>query len=218
MNGSVAEAARSRDPDRVALHRRALRLAWFVVAWDLIEGAVAVTAGLAASSVALVGFGIDSAIEVFAAAVVVRHLRDPRRIGQARALRLLAASFFLLAAYVVFESVRDLIGREQPDPSLAGIVLNAVALAVMVPVAVLQRRVGGRLRSGLLIAQSRETWISNSLSVTLLLGLGANAWLDWWWADPAAALVVAAVAVQSGWTTWREADEGGRGAQGDERR
>lgn len=196
------------DRDAEALRRRGLRLAWFVVVWDLVEGVVSVTAGLAANSIALVGFGIDSGIEVFAAAVVVRHLRDPRRTGQSRALRLLAVSFFLLAAYVAFESGRDLIAREQADPSPAGIALNTVALAVMVPVALMQRRLGRRMGSPVLVAQSRETWISNSLSVTLLLGLGANAALAWWWADPAAALVVAAVAAQSGWTTWREVGEG----------
>lgn len=197
------------DRDTEALRRRGLRLAWFVVVWDLIEGGR--LGGRRASR------ELDRArrvrhrlgIEVFAAAVVVRHLRDPRRTSHSRALHLLAVSFFLLAAYVAFESGRDLLAREQADPSLVGIVLNAVALVVMVPVALMQRRLGRRMENQVLVAQSRETWISNSLSVTLLLGLGANAALGWWWADPGAALVVAAVAAQSGWATWREAGEGG---------
>ncbi len=123
-----------------ALRRRGQRLAWLIVVWDIIEGAIAVTAGLAAGSIALIGFGIDSVIEVFAAAVVIWQLRAGPRARQRPALRLIAGSFLALAGYVTYKSISDLIGAERPDTSLVGIGLNVVALAVMIPVAVAQRR------------------------------------------------------------------------------
>ena len=189
------------------LRRRGLRLAWFIVGWDLVEGVIAVAAGLAAGSIALVGFGIDSSIEVFAAAVVIWQLRGGPRARQGRALRLIAISFFVLAAYVAIESARDLITQDKAGESIVGIVLNAVALAVMVPVAISQRRTGKALRNEVLVAQSRETWLSNYLSISLLVGLGLNAVAGVWWADPAVALVVAALAAHSGREAWREARE-----------
>lgn len=190
-----------------ALRRRAQRLAWLIIVWDVIEGTVAVTAGLIAGSIALLGFGIDSTIEVFAAAVIVWQLRAGARARQAPALRLIAGSFLALAAYVTYKSISDLIGGERPDESLVGIALNVVALAVMIPVAVAQRRTARALDNQALLAQSQETWVSNYLSVSLLLGLGLNAALDWWWADPVAALVVAGVAAKAGIDAWREARE-----------
>ncbi|MFI7523935.1 cation transporter [Micromonospora globbae] len=190
-----------------ALRRRAQRLAWLIIVWDVIEGTVAVTAGLIAGSVALLGFGIDSTIEVFAAAVIVWQLRAGARARQAPALRLIAGSFLALSAYVTYKSISDLIGGERPDESLVGIALNVVALAVMIPVAVAQRRTARALDNQALLAQSQETWVSNYLSVSLLLGLGLNAALDWWWADPVAALVVAGVAAKAGIDAWREARE-----------
>ncbi|WP_035696672.1 cation transporter [Glycomyces tenuis] len=193
--------------DEPALIRRGLALAWFIVVWDVIEGVIAVTAGLAAGSIALVGFGIDSAIEVFAASVVIWQLRAGAHARQRPALRAIAVTFYALAAYVAFESIRDLIAQEQADESLIGIVLNLVALAVMVPVAIAQRRTGQALHNPVLVAQSTETWMSNALSLTVLAGLGLNAALGWWWADPAAALVIAALAAHSGRDAWREAAE-----------
>lgn len=193
-----------------ALRRRGLRLAYFIIVWDAIEGIVAVTAGLAAGSIALVGFGIDSAIEVFAASVVVWQLRGGGAEARQRtALRLIALSFFVLAAYVAYESVTDLLAQEKPGESIVGIVLNVVALFAMVPVAIAQRRTGKALRNEVLTAQSQETWISNYLSISLLLGLGANVLFGWWWADPLVALLIAGVAAYSGAETWREAREHG---------
>ncbi|WP_439659409.1 cation transporter [Lentzea sp. HUAS TT2] len=189
------------------LIRRGLALAWLIVFWDVVEGFVAVTAGIAANSIALIGFGIDSAIEVFAASVVIWQLRGGAHARQRPALRALAVTFFALAAYVGFESIRDLVTQDQASESLLGIVLNIVALAVMVPVAVIQRRTGRALGNPVLVAQSSETWMSNALSVTVLAGLGLNATLGWWWADPVVALVVAALAVYSGIETWQEAAE-----------
>lgn len=190
-----------------ALRRRGLRLAWFIVAWDVVEGVVAVTAGLAAGSIALIGFGIDSSIEVFAASVVIWQLRGGPRARQRPALRLIAISFLVLAAYVAFESARDLITEDKAGESIVGIVLNAVALGVMVPIAIAQRRTGKELDNPALVAQSRETWVSNYLSISLLAGLGANAALGWWWADPVVALLVAGIAAWSGIEAWREASE-----------
>ncbi|RKN50302.1 cation transporter [Micromonospora endolithica] len=190
-----------------ALRRRAQRLAWLIIGWDVIEGAVAVTAGLIAGSIALVGFGIDSTIEVFAAAVIVWQLRGGARARQASALRLIAGSFLALSGYVTYKSISDLIDGERPDASLVGIALNVVALAVMIPVAVAQRRTARALDNQAVFAQSQETWVSNYLSVSLLVGLGLNAALGWWWADPVAALVVAGVAAKAGIDAWRESRE-----------
>lgn len=193
--------------ERAGLRRRGLRLAYFIIVWDVVEGIVAVTAGLAAGSIALVGFGIDSSIEVFAAGVVAWQLRAEEERRHGRALRLIAATFAALAVYVTVEAVRDLVTRDAAGESAVGIVLNVVAVAVMVPVALAQRRTGRALDNQVLVAESTETWLSNALSVTVLAGLGLNAAVGWWWADPVAALAVAALAAWSGWDTWRDAQE-----------
>jgi divalent metal cation (Fe/Co/Zn/Cd) transporter len=201
------------EHDTQALKKRALYVAYFIIAWDLIEGIVAVAAGLAADSIALLGFGIDSGIEVFAATVVAWQLRGslqghPGEQGRVKvALRLIALTFFVLAAYVAFESISDLLTQDRAAPSPVGIVLNVVALLVMVPTAIVQRRTGRMLSSAVVIAQSQETWISNYLSISLLVGLGANALFGWWWADPVVALLIAGVAGYSGVEAWREAGE-----------
>lgn len=188
-----------------ALRRRGLRLAWLVVVWDVIEGAVALTAGMAAGSIALVGFGLDSAVEVFAALVVIGQLHG--RTSYTTALRLISGSFFVLAAYVSVKAMLDLLAENRAEDSWAGIALNVLALAVMVPVAIVQDRTGRGLGNEVLVAQSRETWISNYLSISLLVGLGANAIFGWWWADPVAALVISVVAVREGWGAWHESTE-----------
>lgn len=191
-------------PDENTLVRRGLALAWLIVVWDVIEGAVAVTAGLAVQSIALVGFGIDSAIEVFAAAVVIWQLRGGAQARMRPALRMIALSFYVLAAYVAFESARDLITQDKAGESLVGIILNIVALAVMVPVAIAQQRTGRALDNPVLSAQANETWLSNYLSLSLLAGLGLNIAVGWWWADPLVALIVAGLAAKSGHEAWEE--------------
>lgn len=201
-------AASMSERRRQELNRRGLRLAYFTIVWDLVEGAVAVTAGFVAGSIALVGFGIDATIEVFAASVVAWQLKKAesgRR--QSTALRLISVTFFGLAAYVGFESVKDLATQDKPDASIVGIVLNVVALAVMIPVARAKRTTGNELRNDVLIADSSETWLSNYLSASVLVGLGLNASFGWWWADPAVALLVAGLAVRSGVDAWQEASE-----------
>ncbi|GAA3245869.1 cation transporter [Streptomyces labedae] len=190
--------------EEAALVRRGLALAWLIVVWDVLEGGVAVTAGLAAQSIALVGFGIDSAIEVFAAAVVIWQLRGGAQARMRPALRLIALSFYVLAAYVAFESARDLITQDKAGESLVGVILNIVALAVMVPVAIAQQRTGRALGNPVLSAQANETWLSNYLSLSLLAGLGLNITVGWWWADPLVALIVAGLAAKSGHEAWEE--------------
>jgi divalent metal cation (Fe/Co/Zn/Cd) transporter len=192
------------------LRRRGIKLAVLIVVWDVAEGAVAVTAGLAAESIALVGFGIDSSIEVFAALVVLWQLRGGGGRRQGPALRALAATFWVLALYVSVEAVGELVGGSDAGASTVGIVLNVVALAVMLPVAVLQWRIGRQLDNDVLLAQAKETWLSNALSVNVLLGLGLNAALGWAWADPIVALVVAAFAIYAGMDSWSEAGESRR--------
>ena len=206
-DSSAAVAAPRREQE--ALRRRGLQLAWFIVVWDLIEGVVAVTAGLAAGSIALVGFGIDSGIEVFAASVVIWQLRGGAHARQRTALRLISLTFFVLAAYVGFEAIRDLVTADKAEESIVGIVLNVVALAVMVPIALAQKRTGRALGNQTLVAQAQETWLSNYLSISLLVGLGLNAAFGLWWADPAVALVIAAIAVHEGREAWEESSEHG---------
>ena len=191
------------------LRRRAVRLALLIVVWDVIEGAVAVTAGIAAGSIALIGFGIDSCIEVFAALVVLWELRGGGGRRRARALRALGVTFWALAAYVAVEAVGELAGGSDAGTSTVGIVLNLVALAVMIPVAIAQWRVGRGLDNDVVVAQAKETWLSNALSVNVLVGLGLNAAFGWAWADPVVALVVAGFAVYAGADSWREAGEHG---------
>lgn len=155
----------------------------------------------------MVGFGIDSAIEVFAAAAVTRQLRGGAHARQRPALRAIAVTFYALAAYVAFESIRELITQDKAGESLIGIALNVVALIVMIPVALIQMGTARALNNPVLVAQSTETWMSKALSISVLAGLGLNAAFGWWWADPTVALVVAGLAVHSGREAWREAGE-----------
>ncbi len=193
--------------DKQKLEKRGLRFAYFIIGWDFLECLIAVTAGLIAGSIALTGFGIDSAIEVFAASVVIWHLRGAKEERIKPALKLIALSFFILAAYIAIQASIDLITKDRPDPSIVGIWLNTVALVVMIPVAVIQRRTGKKLGNKVLVAQSSETWLSNYLSISLLFGLGLNAAFGWWWADPVVALLLAGVAVYEGKEAWEEASE-----------
>ena len=139
--------------------------------------------------------------------MVIWQLHGGSTARQSPALKAIAATFFILAAYVTFEAVRDLITADQAGESLIGIILNVVALAVMVPVALAQGRTGRALGNPVLVAQSKETWLSNYLSITVLAGLALNSTIGWWWADPIAALFIAAVAVREGTESWEEASK-----------
>lgn len=190
--------------ESTALLRRGELLARLTIAWNVVEALVAVGAGIVAGSIALVGFGLDSLIEVFAASVVLWELRGRDGEREARALRLIGGSFFALALYVTVESVWDLAGGREAETSMVGIVLAAVSLAVMPALAFAKRRVGEAAGSRVLVADSKETLLCAWLSLILLVGLGLNASVGWWWSDPVAALGIAALAVREGREAWAE--------------
>jgi divalent metal cation (Fe/Co/Zn/Cd) transporter len=197
--------------------RRAIRLEQFTIAYNLLEGVIAVAAGLAAGLVSLFGFGVDSGIEVFAAAVVLARLTAEYRGGEVdplkerRALRLIALTFFALAAYVVFEGTRNLLTGDTPDTSLVGIVLLGLSVIVMPVLAWLKRRAGERLGSRLVLADAAETRMCAWLSVSTFLGLGAFTVLGWTWLDSVVGFVIAYFAIREGREAWEgellEADE-----------
>ena len=192
--------------ERGRLERRARLLAWGGSAYHLGEFAVALGAGIAAGSIALIGFGADSLIEVFSGGVIA-WLFSGRRVGsepaERLAQRLIAVSFFVLAAYVSVESVRTLLGSDHPNRSWVGVGLALFTAPTMPLLARAKRRVGERLGSVATTKEGQQNLLCAYLSVALLVGLGANALLGWWWADPAAALVIAAVAAREGRESWR---------------
>ena len=192
--------------ERESLVRRAQFLARVGLAWHVVEAAVAIAAGAAAGSIALIGFGADSLIETMAGIVLLWRFATSRAGSQwaeHRAHRLIAVSFYALALYVGFESIRSLASADRPDVSWVGIGLSVVTLAAMPPLARAKARVAERLDSAATRSEGRQTMICAYLSAALLIGLAANALAGWWWADPVAALVVAAVAVNEGRTAWR---------------
>ena len=199
-------AARSEPRQRERLVRRARGLAWLGIAWHGIEAAIAVAAGLAASSIALVGFGADSLIEGFAGLVVVWRFGGRRVSSDAserRAQRLIAASFYLLAAYVAIESLRTLLGADHPQVSWLGIGLAAFTLVTMPLLGSAKARVGEALGSSATKSEGRQNMLCAYLSAALLLGLGGNAASGLWWLDPVVALFIAGVALREGRQAWR---------------
>ena len=194
--------------ERHRLVRRGLWLAALTIAWNVIEAIVAISAGIAAGSLALVAFGFDSIIEVLSAWVVVWQFRHELRGGhdeerEQRALRLIAITFFVLAAYIVIESSRDLLlSHSEADESTVGIALAALSLLVMPTLAFAKRRTATALASPTFRADAQETFLCAWLSAALLAGLVLNATLGWWWADPLAALAIAAFAIKEGREAW----------------
>ena len=198
-------AARQVDPRRRAvLSRRVRLLVAATITYNLIEAVIALTAGTIASSTALIGFGLDSVIEVASATAVAWQFagKDPEA-RERTALKVIAVSFFALAAYVTVESVRSLLGADAADHSTVGIVLAAVSLVVMPVLSHAQRRAGRELGSASAVADSKQTLLCTYLSGVLLVGLLLNSLLGWSWADPLVALVIAAVAVKEGREAWR---------------
>lgn len=192
------------------LIRRAVWLEWFTITWNVIEAVVAIGAGIAASSIALVGFGFDSSIESFAAAVVLWQLRgaeDEER--KERALKLIATTFFVLAAYVIFESIRDLVTKSEPEGSTIGIGLAIVSIIVMPALGFAKKSVADKMGSEVLRADAAETLLCAWLSAILLVGLALNATVGWWWADPLAALGIAWLALREGREAWLGEDRDG---------
>jgi divalent metal cation (Fe/Co/Zn/Cd) transporter len=191
---------------RARLERRAKLLAWAGNGWHLVEFAVALAAGIAAGSVALIGFGLDSLIEVAAAGVVIWLFsggRGSSHAAERRAQQLVAASYALLVAYIGVEAVRDLLGAHHPAVTWVGIGLAAFTAPTMPLLARAKRRVGQALNSAATVSEAGQNMICAYLSVALLVGLLLNALAGWWWADPAAALVIAALAAREGLESWR---------------
>ena len=190
--------------ERARLSRRAQLFAGLSVAYNGVEAVVALVAGAAASSAALIGFGLDSIVEVSSGLVILWQFRGG--LGQTRerqAQRAIALSFLALGAYVAVDSARALLSGAEPDTSVVGIVLAAVSLAVMPFLSLAQRRTGRALHSSSVVSDSAQTMLCSWLSAVLLVGLLLNALLGWGWADPLAGLVIAGVAVKEGVDAWR---------------
>jgi divalent metal cation (Fe/Co/Zn/Cd) transporter len=173
---------------RAALHRRALWLEYLTVGWNVVEGMVAIGAGVIAGSVALIGFGADSAIEVISGVGLLWRLHkagphaavSEESAAEKRALYVVAITFFLLALYITWEAAQSLISRAEPLTSPVGIILAVLSLAVMPILAFAKQRVGKEMGSRALVADANETWVCSYLSLTLLLGVGAYAVVGWW--------------------------------------
>jgi divalent metal cation (Fe/Co/Zn/Cd) transporter len=195
-------------PDRRAVLARRIRLlVATTIGYNVVEAAVAITAGTRAGSGALVGFGLDSVIEVASAAAVAWQFGGPDpRARERHALRIIALSFFALAGYVTIEAAQALLTARPAGHSTVGIVLAAVSLLVMPALSVAQRRAGRELGSASAVADSRQTLLCTYLSGVLLVGLLLNSLLGWWWADPLVALGIAAVAAREGRQAWRGED------------
>lgn len=199
----MSEQITNLEIDRPRLIRRGRYLEYFTIAYNTLEGLIAVVAGLLAGSIALVGFGVDSLIEVTSGSALLWRLHsdadeDERERVEAIALRIVGLCFLLLAAYVSFDSIKSLIWREEPHESIPGIVLAIVSLIVMPLLVRAKRRVARAIKSGALMADSKQTELCTYLSAILLAGLLLNALLGWWWADPVAALIMVPIIVKEG--------------------
>jgi divalent metal cation (Fe/Co/Zn/Cd) transporter len=189
--------------ERTAVVRHGRRLEYFTIAWNALEGLVAVVAGAVAGSISLVGFGIDSFIEVTSGSVLLWRMSvdadvERRERNERRALRILGACFFLLAAYIAYESVLDLWSRRAPEHSIPGIVLACVSLVVMPLLSRAKRNVGRALGSAAMHADAKQTEFCTYLSAILLAGLLLTAFLGLWWADPVAALIMVPIIAKEG--------------------
>jgi divalent metal cation (Fe/Co/Zn/Cd) transporter len=186
--------------------RRAKQLSWLSLVWMGAEGAIAISAGILAGSIALIGFGIDSAIEGAASLVIVWRFTGDRLLSNAaeeRAQKLVAIQFFILGPYVAFEAVQHLIYAQRPDVSVLGMVLTATSLVGMPILGVAKQRLAATLGSSATHGEGSQNLICAYLAGAVFLGLAGNAVLGWWWLDPIAAFLIAGVAVKEGAETWR---------------
>lgn len=186
--------------------RRAKHLSWLSLVWMGAEGAIAITAGILAGSIALIGFGIDSAIEGVASLVIVWRFTGARLLSRAaeeRAQKLVAIQFFLLAPYVAFEAIQHLATAEHPEVSVLGMVLTATSLLGMPILGIAKQRLAVELGSQATHGEGAQNLLCAYLAGAVFLGLAGNALLGWWWLDPIAALLIAGVAVKEGLETWR---------------
>ncbi len=191
------------DQERRAVARHGRRLQYLTITWNSAECLISIGAGLVAGSIALIGFGFDSAIEVASSlAALWRLARDEdeaaRERAERRALRVIGACFMALAIYIAVDAIKALINREAPAASVVGILIAALSLVVMPVLVHLKRRVATQLNSGALEAETRQTAVCAFLSAILLAGLGLNAWLGWWWADPVAGLAMVPLIAREG--------------------
>jgi divalent metal cation (Fe/Co/Zn/Cd) transporter len=195
--------------------RRGLKLEYLTIGWNSLEAIVAIGAGVLAGSIALVGFGLDSIIEIVSGAILFLRLRaeltgatpEASKQSERRALLIVGLSFFALGAYILYESGKKLWLQERPEESPVGLVLACLSLVVMPALAFAKHRTAKKLGSRALAADATETAICSYLSLTLVLGLGLNAWLGWWWADPVAALAMLPLLVNEGREAIQEARE-----------
>ena len=191
------------ETNRAAAVRRGRHLEYFTIVYNSLEGLIALVAGVVAGSIALVGFGFDSLIEVTSGTVLLWRLRADvdewrRERVEAVSLRVVGACFVVLAIYVTYDSIKSLVRGDAPDESLVGIVLAAVSLVIMPLLVRAKRKVARTINSGALMADSKQTELCTYLSAILLGGLLLNALLGWWWADPVAALIMVPIIVKEG--------------------
>ena len=189
--------------ERPAEVHRGRRLEYFTVVWNTLEGLVAVVAGIVAGSISLVGFGIDSFIEVTSGSVLLWRMSvdsdvHRREANERRALRIVGACFLLLGAYIAYDSILDLWSKQAPEHSISGIVLACVSLVVMPLLSRAKRRVGRAMGSAAMHADAKQTEFCTYLSAILLVGLLLNAFLGWWWSDPLAALIMVPIIAKEG--------------------
>lgn len=206
----ISEVPRMEDPN---LRRRAWWLTVFTIGWNSLEAVVAILGGVIASSIALIGFGLDSIVEVSSALVIAWRLsrqsadHEANQRAEKRAVRLIALSFFGIAVYITYDAAAKILGvGEHPEHSSVGLALVGLSLVVMPAAAWAKRRVAADLDSVALKADAAETQLCTYLSAVVLVGLAANSMLGWWWMDPIAGLVVAAVAVNEGRHAWISGD------------
>jgi divalent metal cation (Fe/Co/Zn/Cd) transporter len=205
---TAAASAGTRLPqsEYLRLARRVKLLSWFSLAWMTLEGGVAILAGILAGSIALIGFGIDSAIEGFASAIIVWRFTGARIFSEAaetRAQKLVAIQFFILAPYVGYESIEALVEGDRPDVSVLGIALSASSVVIMPYLGIAKQRLADRLGSAATKGEGRQNMLCAYLAGALLIGLLGNAAFGAWWLDPSVGLLIAGVAVKEGVEAWR---------------
>ena len=195
------------------LFRRALRLEYFTVFYNGIEAALSIFFGYLAGSIALVGFGLDSVVESLSGLVLIWRLRQHGKVSsdeeervEKKAMKFVAVTFFVLGLYILVQSIRKLVLKEMPDPSLPGIFIALASLVVMPALSVAKRKTGEQIRSGALIADAKETLACSFLSVALIMGLGLNYLFGWWYADAIAGLFIVLFLFHEGMESWREVE------------
>ncbi|MFC1900591.1 cation transporter [Chloroflexota bacterium] len=197
--------------DTARLYRKGLLLEYFNVAYNILEAIFSIVFGSLAGSIALVGFGLDSIVESLSSMILIWYLRQHGKISkekeekiEKRATRFVAVTFFILGAYVLFESIQKLVTTEVPDISLPGIIIAIASLIIMPLLAWQKQKTGKQINSMALVADSRETWACAYLSAALLLGLGLNYLFGFWQADPIVGIIIVVFLFREGWETWRE--------------